>query len=100
VNGRYVDLGDLDGTQGWVWTSGFVAWVEDLNSHVPCQRVRLVDDSTEEPVVCTVWTDDVALEKGAGYNLTGADATYEKYNEIQLQVGESSEVEQFHAPDE
>lgn len=100
MNGRHVDLGDLNGGQGWVWTSAFVAWVEDLDSHVPYQRVRLSDDSADEPVVCTVWTDDVRLEKGAGYHLTGADATYEEYDEIQLQVGESSEVKQFYPPDE
>ena len=96
MNGPYVNLSDLSGGDDWVQTSGFVAWTEDLASHMPYQRVRLADDTTDEPVVCTVWTDDVTLEQGAGYRLTGLDSTFEKYNEVQLKVGESSEVEQFH----
>lgn len=93
---QYIDLGELDGTHGWVQTSGFVAWTEELTSNVPHQRVRLADDSTDDPVVCTVWTDDLTLEEGAGYRLTGADATYDKYNEVQLKLGESSKTEQFY----
>lgn len=96
MNGRYVELGDLDGTNGWVQTSGFVAWVEEVANHVPWQRVALTDDSTDDPVICTIWTDDITLEKGGGYKLTGADRTYERYEEVQLQVGEKSQVEQFY----
>jgi hypothetical protein len=96
VNGPYVELGELDGTHGWVQTSGFVTWVEEVANHVPRQRVRLADDSTDSPVVCTVWTDDITLDKGAGYRLTGADATYERYEEVQLKVGTSSQVAQFY----
>ncbi|WP_434531911.1 hypothetical protein ACODNH_23565 (plasmid) [Haloarcula sp. NS06] len=97
MNGPYVDLDELDGTNGWVQTSGFVTWVEDVANHRPYQRLRLGDQDTSEPVVCTVWTDDIALDEGAGYRLTGADATYDPYGEVQLKVGESSQIEQFYS---
>jgi len=58
----FVELGDLDGTHGWVKTKGFVNWTEDVDSHQPRQRVKLGDDTTREGVVCTVWTDDIELE--------------------------------------
>lgn len=97
MNGPYVELGDLNGGHGWVQTSGFVAWAEEVASQQPYQRVRLADESTDEPVVCTVWTEDaMTLEKGAGYRLTGCDATYEAYGEVQLKIGESSQIEQFY----
>lgn len=96
MNGGYIDLGDLNGTNGWVQTSGFVTWTEEVASHQPYQRVRLGDDTTDTPVVCTVWTDDIVLEEGAGYRLTGVDATYERYDEVQLKVGESSEHDRFY----
>lgn len=97
MNGPYVDLDELDGTNGWVQTSGFVTWVEDVANHKPYQRLRLGDQDTSDPVVCTVWTDDIALDEGAGYRLTGADATYDPYGEVQLQLGESSQIEQFYS---
>ena len=91
----FVELGDFDGTNGWVTTKGFVNWIEDVASHQPCQRVRISDDTTREPVVCTVWTADIELEKGVGYYLGGVDGTYEKREEIQLKLYEKSWANEF-----
>lgn len=96
MNGQYIDLGDLDGTNGWVQTSGFVAWTEDVANDVPYQRIRLADDTTDDPVVCTVWDKDMTLEEGAGYRLTGYDGTYPEWNEVQFKIGETSEKEKFY----
>lgn len=91
----FVELGDLDGTHGWVKTKGFVNWIEDVASHQPYQRVALSDDTTPEPVVCTVWTEDIELEKGVGYYLGGVDDTYDKREEIQLKLYEQSWANEF-----
>lgn len=90
-----VDLGDLDGTQGWVETSGFVNWVEDVNSHQPRQRVKLGDDTTREGVVCTVWTADIELEEGVGYYFGGVDDTWDDGEEIQLKLYDQSWANEF-----
>lgn len=91
----FVDLGDLDGTHGWVATKGFVNWIDDVASHQPRQRVGLGDDTAREGVVCTVWTEDIKLEEGVGYYFGGVDATYEKREEIQLQLSDSSWANEF-----
>lgn len=93
----YVDLGDLDGTHGWVRTSGFVNWEEDISSHMPRQRVRIGDDSTDGAgAVCTVFTDDVDLEPGYGYYFIGVDRTYDAREEVQLSLVENSRAEKFY----
>ncbi len=91
----FVELGDLDGTRGWVKTKGFVNWIEDVASHRPYQRVKLGDDTTREGVVCTVWTDEIELEEGVGYYLGGLDDTYEKREEVQLKLFEKSWADEF-----
>ncbi|WP_262181354.1 hypothetical protein [Haloarcula laminariae] len=91
----FMKLGDLDGTHGWVRTKGFVNWIEDVASHQPYQRVALGDDTVSEPVICTVWTEDVELEEGVGYYLGGVDDTYEKREEIQLKLYEKSWADEF-----
>jgi len=91
----FVELGDLDGTHGWVKTKGFVNWTEDVDSHQPRQRVKLGGDTTREGVVCTVWTDDIELEEGVGYYFGGIDDTYEKREEIQLKLIDQSWVNEF-----
>jgi hypothetical protein len=94
-----VDLGDLDGTHGWVKTSGFVSWIDDVASHRPYQRVGLSDDTTDGYVVCTVWTDEIEFDKGAGYHLGGVDDMWEDGNEIQLKLYESSWAREFWSRD-
>lgn len=91
----FVELGELDGTHGWVKTKGFVNWIEDVASHRPYQRVKLGDDTTREGVVCTVWTDEIELEEGVGYYLGGVDDTYEKREEIQLKLYDQSWADEF-----
>mgnify|MGYP000226300243 FL=1 len=91
----FVELGDLDGTHGWVRTKGFVNWIEDVASPQPYQRVALGDDTVSEPVICTVWTEDIELEEGVGYYLGGVDDTYEKREEIQLKLYEKSWADEF-----
>jgi hypothetical protein len=91
----FVELGDLDGTHGWIRTKGFVNWIEDVASHQPYQRVALGDDTASEPVICTVWTEDIELEEGVGYYLGGVDDTYEKREEIQLKLYEKSWADEF-----
>jgi len=96
----FVELGDLNGTHGFVKTKGFVNWVEDVASHQPRQRVRLGDDSTTGTgVVCTVFNDDIELETGVGYYFGGVDSTYEKRDEIQLKLVKKSWVNEFWRPD-
>jgi hypothetical protein len=93
----YVSLGDLNGTHGWIVTSGFVNWEEDVNSHMPRQRVRLGDESTSgSGVVCTVFSDDLDLEAGCGYYFVGKDRTYDKRSEVQLSLFENSSIRQFY----
>lgn len=93
----YVDLGELDGTNGWIVTSGFVNWEEDVAHHMPRQRVRLGDESTSgKGVVCTVFDDDLVLEEGCGYRFVGVDRTYEPREEVQLSLFESSTARKFH----
>lgn len=93
----YVDLCDLDGTHGWIVTSGFVNWEEDVNNHMPRQRVRLGDKSTgDNGVVCTVFNDDLDLETGCGYYLVGKDRTYDARGEVQLSLFENSSVRKFY----
>lgn len=95
-----VELGDLDGTHGWVRTSGFVNWIEDVASHQPQQRVHLGGDSTQEGVICTVWTDDIELEEGVGYYFGGIDDTYEKREEVQLKLVTKSWANEFWRRDQ
>lgn len=93
----YVPLEDLDGTHGWIVTSGFVNWEEDVSSHMPRQRVRLGDDSTSgNGVVCTVFDDDLVLDEGCGYYLVGKDRTYEAREEVQLSLFDGSSVRKFY----
>lgn len=95
-----VDLGDLDGTHGWVRTSGFVSWIDDVASHRPYQRVGLSDETTNGGyVVCTVWTDEIELEKGVGYWFGGVDDVWDEGEEIQLKLYESSWASEFWRPD-
>jgi hypothetical protein len=93
----YVDLGDLDGTHGWIVTSGFVNWEEDVANHMPRQRVRLGDESTSgRGVVCTVFNDDLVLDEGCGYYLVGEDRTYDPREEVQLSLYENSTARKFY----
>jgi len=93
----YVDLGDLDGTHGWIVTSGFVNWEEDVANHMPRQRVRLGDESTSgRGVVCTVFNDDLVLDEGCGYYLVGKDRTYDQREEVQLSLYDSSTARKFY----
>lgn len=93
----YVDLSDLDGTHGWIVTSGFVMWEEDVANHMPRQRVRLGDDSTTgNGVVCTVFDNDLVLEEGCGYYFVGKDRTYDQRDEVQLSLFENSSVRKFY----
>jgi hypothetical protein len=97
----WVELEDLDGTHGWVRTSGFVRWVEDINSHQPRQRVRIGDDTTGgDPVVCTVFDQNKTLEQGCGYRLSGVDRVYDRYDEVQLMLVEESNIEKTYDKDE
>jgi hypothetical protein len=92
----YVELGELDGTHGWVVTSGFVNWEENVASHMPRQRVRLGDESTSgRGVVCTVFNDDLRLEPGTGYYFVGKDRTYGSREEVQLSLYENSTARPF-----
>jgi len=93
----YVELSDLDGTHGWVVTSGFVNWEEDVSSNMPRQRVRLGDKSTSgRGVVCTVFNDDLVLEEGCGYYLVGVDRTYDSREEVQFSLFENSSTRKFY----
>lgn len=93
----YVDLGDLDGTHGWIVTSGFVNWEEDVDSHTPRQRVRLGDDSTSgRGVVCTVFNEEITLEEDCGYYFVGKDRIYEKREEVQLSLFDGSSTRKFY----
>jgi|AntDeeMetagen285_2_1112576.scaffolds.fasta_scaffold04264_3 hypothetical protein len=93
----YVGLDELDGTHGWVVTSGFVNWEEDVAHHMPRQRVRLGDESTSgQGVVCTVFNDDLVLDEGCGYYLVGVDRTYEPRDEVQFSLFENSSIRKFH----
>lgn len=91
----FVELGDLDGTRGWVTTKGFVNWIEDVASHQPRQRVKLGDDTAREGVICTVWTAEIELEEGVGYYFGGVDDTYEEREEIQLKLFDQSWANEF-----
>jgi len=95
-----VDLGDLDGTHGWVTTKGFVSWIGNVSSHRPYQRVGLSDDSTGSgSVVCTVWTDDIELEERVGYWFGGVDDVWEDGEEIQLKLYDQSWANEFWRPE-
>lgn len=83
-----LDLGELDGTHGFVKTRGYVNWVDDVSTRQPHQRIGL--GYYGDSVVCTVWSDHITLEQGEYYWLGGVDATYDPYEEVQLQLGESS----------
>jgi hypothetical protein len=94
---EYVDLGDLDGTHGWIVTSGFVNWEEDVADNMPRQRVRLGDASTSgRGVVCTVFNEDLVLDEGCGYYLVGEDRTYDQRDEVQLSLYENSTARKFY----
>lgn len=93
----YVELGDLDGTHGWTMTSGFVNWEEDVNSHMPRQRVRLGDNSTSgKGIVCTNFNKELDLETGCGYRFFGVDRTYDTREEVQLSLFDSSWIRKFY----
>jgi hypothetical protein len=97
----YVELGSLNGTRGFVRTSGFVNWTEDVASHMPRQRVRLGDKTTSgKGVVCTVFTDEITLEEGCGYYFGGVDRIYDRYDEVQLTLGKKSWAEKFYDPND
>jgi hypothetical protein len=91
----FVELGDLDGSDRFIRTSGFVNWIDDVSTRKPYQRVGLSDKSVDGHVVCTVWTDDVELEVGVGYKFGGVDDVYEKGNEIQLKLYDNCWAEEF-----
>lgn len=94
-----VDLGDFDGTNGFVRTSGFVNWIDDVSTRKPFQRVGLGAESVDGYVVCTVWTDDIDLEKGVGYRFGGVDGVWDAGGEVQLKLGDSSWAEEFWRPE-
>lgn len=81
-----VTLGELDGSDRFVKTTGFVNWIEDVSTYKPYQRVGLGDGSVDGHVVCTVWTKDIELEEGVGYRFGGVDDVWEDGNEIQLKL--------------
>lgn len=98
---EFVELGDLDGTNGWIKTKGFVSWIGDVVSHRPYQRVGLSDGSTDgDTVVCTVWEDDIDLEKRVGYYFGGVDDVWEDAEEVQLKLIRNSWANEFWRPEE
>ena len=50
-------------------------------------------------VVCTVWTDEVTLEKRVGYTFVGVDDVWAGGNEIQLKVYKSDWPSEFWRPE-
>lgn len=58
----FIPVGDSDGMHGYVRTKDFMNWVEEVANNQLCQPVALGDNTTNEPIICTVWTLDINLE--------------------------------------
>jgi hypothetical protein len=91
----FVELDDLDGSDRFIRTKGFVNWIDDVSTYRPYQRVGLGDSSVDGHVVCTVWTDEIELEEGVGYRFGGVDDVYEAGKEVQLKLYDNCWADRF-----
>jgi hypothetical protein len=88
-------LDEMDGSGDNVFVIATVTHIQDLNSYQPYQKGLLRDGSMSHDDVrpFVVYDPDVRLEKGTRYKMNGFDHAYDRYNEIQLLLGEGAYVE-------
>lgn len=89
------ELADLRGTDDYVVVTAWVTHVQDLNAHKPYQKGILGDDSSWniDARKFVVWDPDLTLEKGNCYRIFGRERTYERFDEIQLQISDADHVD-------
>ena len=83
-------------------TSGFVTHIQDVANYQPRQRLGLGGDSlgNNEKLVCTVFTDDIHLEKGCGYKINGYGSVWEDGDEVQSKLFDNGWVDKTYDPDD
>ena len=66
-----------------------------VSTHQPHQKSILGDDSSwgEDARKFTVWDPDLELEKGNLYRIFGKERTYDKLEEIQIQISDADHVD-------
>jgi len=89
------DLAELGGRDEYVVVTAWVNHIEDLHAHKPYQKGILGDDSVEGETVrkFVVYDSDLRLEKGNLYRIFGRDRTFEKLDEIQIEISDASHVD-------
>lgn len=89
------DLSELEGADEYVVVTAWVNHIEELCTHIPYQKGILGDDSTwnTSPRKFVVYAPDLTLEEGNLYRIFGRDRTYEKYDEIQIEISDSDHVD-------
>lgn len=90
-------LTDMDGSGDNVFVIATVTKTWDLASHKPYQKGFLTDPSKsdDEERYFVVYDPDVRLEEGKTYKLNGIDYAFDRYEEIQLLLGEGAYVEEW-----
>lgn len=89
------ELAEVEGGDEFVVVTAWVNHLEEINSHKPYQKGILGDDSSWsiEPRKFVVYDPDLRLEKGNLYRIFGKERTYEKLEEIQIQINDADHVD-------
>jgi hypothetical protein len=61
----FVGIGDLNGSDRFIRTTGFVNWINDVSTYRPYRRVSPGENTVNGHVVYTVWAEAVELEQGS-----------------------------------
>lgn len=87
-------VAEMEGADEYVVVTAWVNHIEDLNTHKPYQKGILGDSSCwgEPAKKFVVYDPDLKLEKGNLYRIFGRDRTYEKLDEIQLEISDAEHV--------
>ncbi len=88
-------LNELDGSGDNVFVIATVTYIQEVAAHKPYQKGLLRDGTlgNDEVRPFVVYDPDIKLEKGTRYKLNGYDHAYERFEEIQLLLGEDAYVE-------
>lgn len=90
-------LNEMTGSRDNVFVIATVTHIQDVASHKPYQKGLLRDGTLgpDEVRPFVVYDPEITLEKGRLYKLNGTDYPYDRFEEIQLLLGEGAYVEEI-----
>lgn len=93
-------LSELSGSDDNVLVKAKVTYIEDLDTHKPYQKGLLYDPSIsmDQTRWFVVYDPDVRLEEGGYYLLNGRDYEFERFDQIQIVLGEDPYVKELYTP--